>query len=163
MDFIVKTQTFAVLDICTFLQIHLHVFPLTLPAFVLEFNAIKISQGKNVNGNSEKSFVNAVDSHRFSEGFIKVTDSPLGALSSEQKVALNRKGNELFNGGKIQEASRIFITTGYSDGLTRVGDFFSKNNQSLKALKFYILAKNKKKCEVIYEKIAKVISILEKE
>ena len=65
--------------------------------------------------------------------------------------------------GKIQEAARIFITTGYSDGLTRVGDLLSKKNQSLKALKFYILAKNKKKCEAIYEKIAKVISILEKE
>lgn len=116
-----------------------------------------------MNVNSEKSFAAAVDSHGFSGGFIKVTDSPLVALSSEQKVALNRKGNELFNSGRVLEASRIFITTGYSDGLTRVGDFFSKKNQSLKALKFYILAKNKKKCDFIYEKIAKVISILEKE
>jgi len=111
----------------------------------------------------KNAFLTAVESNRPSDGFIKVTDSPLTPLSSEQKVILNRKGNELFNNGKIQEAARIFITTGYSDGLTRVGDLLSKKNQSLKALKFYILAKNKKKCEAIYEKIAKVISVLEKE
>ena len=98
-----------------------------------------------MNATSKNAFLTAVESNRLSDGFIKITDSPLTSLSSEQKVILNRKGNELFNNGKIQEAARIFITTGYSDGLTRVGDLLSKKNQSLKALKFYILAKNKKK------------------
>ena len=115
-------------------------------------------KGKKVNTTSGKSFLSTVEPHRIPDGFIKVTDSPLQTLSSEQKVALNRKGNELFNSGKVNEASRIFITTGYSDGLTRVGDVFMKKNQSLTALKFYILAKNKKKCESIYETIANVIS-----
>ena len=113
--------------------------------------------------NTAKNLLSEVSSHKIPDGFIKVTDQPLGALSSEQKVMLNRKGNELFNNGKIDEASRIFITTGYSDGLTRVGDTFMKKNQSLSALRFYILAKNKNKCEPIYEKMANTISVLVKE
>ncbi len=116
-----------------------------------------------MNTTSGSSFLSTVESHRNAGGFIKVTDSPLQTLTSEQKVALNRKGNELFNNGRTEEAARIFITTGYSDGLTRVGDVYSKKNQSLKALKFYILAKNKNKCESIYEKIAQIISRLQKE
>lgn len=97
------------------------------------------------------------------QGFIKVTDSPISSLSSEQKVVLNRKGNELFNNGKVNEASRIFITTGYSDGLTRVGDKFLSKNEPLKALKFYELAKNKRKSLPIIEKLSKTISLILKE
>ena len=54
--------------------------------------------------------------------FIKVTDFPVSGLTSEQKVVLNRKGNVFFNQGKILEARRLFITTGYSDGLNRVAE-----------------------------------------
>ncbi len=94
------------------------------------------------------------------DGFIKVTDNPVSSLTSEQKAILNRKGNELFNKGRIEEARRIFITTGYSDGLTRVGDIYKKKNETLKALKLYVLAHNKTKVEPIYEKMAGIISIL---
>ena len=104
-----------------------------------------------------------IQNTQISEGFIKVTDSPVGSLNSEQKVILNRKGNELFNAGNIEGARRIYTTTGYSDGLTRVGDKYMKSNQSLKALKQYVLAHNKGKSEAIYEKIASVISQLLKE
>ena len=92
------------------------------------------------------------------QGFIKVTDSPVQTLNSEQKVVLNRKGNVMFNEGNIEGARRIFTTTGYSDGLTRVGKFYEDKNESLKALKQYILAHNKSKAEPIYENIASVIS-----
>ena len=108
-------------------------------------------------------FKKVVQSHEIPNGFIKVTDKPIGALRSEQKVILNRKGNALFNEGKIDEACRIFITTGYSDGLTRIGDVYSTKNESLTALKFYILANNMRKTEPIYEKAAKIISMLLKE
>ncbi len=96
-------------------------------------------------------------------GFIKVTDQPVGSLSSEQKALLNRKGNILFNEGKYSEASRIFVTTGYSDGLTRIGDIFLKQSRSLDALKYYVLAHNSAKAEPIYEKAALVLSALLKE
>lgn len=94
------------------------------------------------------------------EGFIKVTDSPVKTLTPKQKVILNRKANVLFNEGNIEGARRIYITTGYSDGLIRVGDIYKDQKKPLKALKFYYLAHNKAKCEELYEKIASVISEL---
>ncbi len=97
------------------------------------------------------------------QGFIKVTDQPVKTLTSEQKAILNRKGNILFNEGKTEEARRIYTTTGYSDGLTRIGNLYMEKNQTLKALKQYILAHNKAKAEPIYEKIAQVISSVIKE
>ncbi len=98
-----------------------------------------------------------------SGGFIKVTDRPVPGLTSEQKVLLNRKGNALYNQGDTEKARRIFTATGYSDGLTRIGDEYMKENQSLKALKQYVLAHNKNKAEPVYEKIASVISLVLKE
>lgn len=97
------------------------------------------------------------------EGFIKVTDNPVSTLNSEQKVILNRKGNILFNQGQIEGARRIFTTTGYSDGLTRVGDRYMEKDESIKALKQYVLAHNKSKAEPIYEKMAQVISCMLKD
>lgn len=97
---------------------------------------------------------------KISEGFIKITDSPVTSLTSEQKAVLNRKGNVLFNEGQIDSAKRLFITTGYSDGLTRVGDAELNKNNELQALRLYWLAHNKRKSEPIIEKIAKLISLL---
>ena len=94
------------------------------------------------------------------EGFIKVTDQPVTTLTSEQKVILNRKGNILFNEGNIEGARRIYITTGYSDGLIRVADVYREKKQDLMALKLYILAHNNSRAEAIYEKISKTISKL---
>ncbi len=92
--------------------------------------------------------------------FIKVTDEAIAALDAQQKAILNRKGNALFNAGEVEQARRIFMATGYSDGLTRVGDVYMKNNETLKALKQYILAKNKNKTELAYEKIASAVSVM---
>ena len=92
--------------------------------------------------------------------FIKVTDSPLQELSDQQKVALNRKANALFNEGKTQMAERIYITTGYSDGLSRTGDKYTEKKQFIDALKLYTLAHNKRKSEPIIEKIADMVSLL---
>ena len=101
---------------------------------------------------------NKIDSE--TPAFIKVTDSPLSTLTSEQKVIINRKGNELFNEKKYDEARRLFITTGYSDGLTRLGDVEAKNNRELDALKLYYLAHNKRKTEPLIEKLSSLISML---
>jgi len=101
-----------------------------------------------------------IDSKKDSDGFIKVTDAPLNGLTDNQKVILNRKGNMLFNQGDIEAARRIFITTGYSDGLTRVGDKYLEQQQSLKALKMFILAHNTKKSGPLFEKLAHLISVM---
>ena len=94
------------------------------------------------------------------EHFIKVTENALTPLSSEQKVVLNRRGNQLFNEGFISEAQRIFITTGYSDGLTRVGDYYAARNNTLEALRMYCLAKNKRKSEPIIDSLVQLIRVL---
>ena len=108
----------------------------------------------------ENKIKSTISAHSIPDGFIKVTDKPVQGLSSEQKAVLNRKGNVLFNEGKYDAACRIFVTTGYSDGLVRIGDLYMKQNHSLTALKYYLLANNKAKSEAIYEKIANIISIL---
>ena len=100
----------------------------------------------------------AFDHHAHADGFIKVTDSPVSSLTSEQKVVLNRKGNTLFNKGDVFSARRLFITTGYSDGLSRVAQKSEEKEDYLDALKLYWLAHNKRKSEAIIERIAAVIS-----
>ena len=111
----------------------------------------------------EQDFKESLIEQALPDGFIKVTDNPVGGLSPEQKVILNRKANVFFNNGNIEDARRIYITTGYSDGLTRVGDYYMNNNEPLKALKVYYLAHNKRDSEPIFESIAKVISSIIKE
>jgi hypothetical protein len=100
------------------------------------------------------------DSQVSSGSFIKTTDAPVSSLTSEQKVILNRKGNVFFNQGDIQSARRLFITTGYSDGLTRVADVYMKEGKEIEALKLYWLAHNKNKIEMLSKKIADLISTI---
>ena len=92
--------------------------------------------------------------------FIKVTENALTPLCSEQKVVLNRRGNQLFNEGFINEAQRIFVTTGYSDGLTRVGDYYIAHDNTLEALRMYCLAKNKRKSDPIIDSLVRLIRVL---
>lgn len=101
-----------------------------------------------------------LSAHSIPDGFIKLTDKPIQGLTSEQKAVLNRKGNVLFNEGKFDAACRIFVTTGYSDGLARIGDLYMKQNRGLTALKYYLLANNRAKSEAVYEKIASIISAI---
>ncbi|MFW5738253.1 MAG: hypothetical protein ACOCYX_05020, partial [Spirochaetota bacterium] len=53
-------------------------------------------------------------------GFIKTSRRQGPELSAEQRSALIRRGNELFNKGSIDQAKRVFITTRYTDGLIRI-------------------------------------------
>jgi len=91
------------------------------------------------------------------QGFIKTGDRVPAGLSSAQKVALNRKGNELMNRGDVEGARRIFLTTGYSDGLVRVGDKYKTQGRDIEALKMYWIAPDKKKAEAIIESLSAVI------
>lgn len=118
---------------------------------------------KNKALNMRDNLKEEIDRKQGDQGFIKVTDNPVKTLNSEQKAILNRKANVMFNEGEIESARRIYITTGYSDGLTRVGNIYEEKNESLKALKQYVLAHNRSKAEPIYEQIAAIISQLIKE
>ncbi len=96
-------------------------------------------------------------------GLIKTSDSPQSGIPLDQKAALNRRGNELFNRGDIESARRVFMTTGYSDGLIRVGDSYFKSGRAVDALKMYLLAKEKKRSSELIEKMAHIIQNLLKE
>ncbi|MDR1073829.1 MAG: hypothetical protein LBL45_09180 [Treponema sp.] len=90
--------------------------------------------------------------------FIKTNEKP--ALNSAQKVSLNRKGNALYNSGDIEGAKKIFLTTGYSDGLVRIGDYYKTKGKLLDALKMYWIAPDHTKAEAIVEQLSEVIKKL---
>jgi hypothetical protein len=95
------------------------------------------------------------------QSFFKTTvDSRKAALDAAQKVALNRKGNVLYNSGDIEGARRIFLTTGYSDGIARVGDYYRSKGQQLDALRMYLIAPDRKKADDIIMKLAAAIQTL---
>jgi hypothetical protein len=91
------------------------------------------------------------------DGLIKTADLPTPGIRSDSKVKLNRRGNELFNSGDFEAARRIFQTTGYSDGLIRVGDRYMSQSKPIEALKMYRLARDEKKSEAIIATAALVI------
>ncbi|MDR2864385.1 MAG: hypothetical protein LBV68_02105 [Spirochaetaceae bacterium] len=84
-------------------------------------------------------------------------------VESSQKAMLNRKGNLLFNSGDIEGSRRIFITTGYSDGLSRVGDYYRSKKRLVDALRMYYLAHDKQKSDEICMELALFIKGLLKE
>jgi hypothetical protein len=94
--------------------------------------------------------------------FVKTTASP--KLDGALKVSLNRKGNVLYNEGDIEGARRIFITTGYSDGLSRIGDYYKSKGRLLDALKMYWIAPDRTKSEPIIIQLSEIIqNIMNKE
>lgn len=92
------------------------------------------------------------------QGFIKVTGIKPANLKKEDKVTLIRRGNELFNKGKYDLAKKIFLTTGYTDGLIRLGNYYYKNNQPLEALRMFWLAPYKKGIDGLMSKFVRIIS-----
>jgi hypothetical protein len=93
--------------------------------------------------------------------FLKVTSST--PVESSQKAILNRKGNQMFNEGNVDGAKKVFLTTKYSDGLSRVGDYFKSQSRPLEALQMYWLAPDRTKSEPIIEQVAALLQGLIKE
>jgi len=92
-----------------------------------------------------------------SGGFLKTTQGTNARISKEQRAALIRKGNELFNKGDYGLAQKIFLTTKYSDGLIRIGDRYGEAGKPLEALRAYWFAPCPEKTAVLVERIAKVM------
>jgi len=91
------------------------------------------------------------------EGFLKITESYAAQMSKEQRVVLIRKGNDLFNQKQYDLAKKIFMTTGYSDGLIRLGDVYMNQNLPLEAFRMYWLAPDRKKVDAMLEKTVGII------
>jgi hypothetical protein len=92
------------------------------------------------------------------DGFIKTTEKP--PISGKQKAALNRKGNELLNSGDVEGARRIFLTTGYSDGLSRIGDYYKSQGRTMDALRMYWIAPDRTKSEPILMQLSEMLKDL---
>lgn len=90
--------------------------------------------------------------------FVKTTKVP--AIDGNMKAALNRRGNILYNSGDIEGAKRIFLTTGYSDGLSRIGDYYKSEGRLLDALRMYWIAPDHTKSEPIIVQLADLVKDL---
>ena len=106
-------------------------------------------------------FKNVFDKFGTENIFIKTTART--GMDSTQKAALNRKGNVLYNSGDIEGARRIFITTGYSDGLSRVGDYYKSKNRLVEALQMYWIAPDKTKYEPLVIQLAGLLHTILKD
>ena len=98
------------------------------------------------------------EKHEGKNIFVKTTVPP--SVEGSEKAALNRKGNMLFNSGDIEGARRIFLTTGYSDGLSRVGDYYKSQNRLIEALHMYWIAPDRNKAEPLIEQLSGIIKQL---
>jgi hypothetical protein len=87
--------------------------------------------------------------------FLKTTAKP--SLDGNLKVSLNRKGNVLYNQGDIEGARRIFLTTGYTDGISRIGDYYKSKGRLLDALKMYWIAPDRTKSEPIIMHLSEIM------
>ncbi len=88
--------------------------------------------------------------------FLRLTEATV-QLPGDRKSALIRKGNDLFNQGKIDMARRIFVTTKYTDGLIRLGNLYMKERRPLEALRMYWIAPHARRREALIEKMALVL------
>lgn len=91
------------------------------------------------------------------EGFVKVTRPPAAEVTSEQKVQLIRKGNELFSKGDFDSAKKIFVATRYSDGMIRLGDRYAQQKDYLSALQMYKMAPAPDRAEAMIQKLSAVL------
>jgi hypothetical protein len=88
-------------------------------------------------------------------GFIRETVP--SSMDGAQKAALNRKGNVLLNSGDVETAKKIFLTTGYSDGLSRIGDYYKSQSRMIDALRMYWIAPDHTKSNPIIIQLSELI------
>ena len=91
------------------------------------------------------------------QGFIKTVNPRVESLTPEQRTALIRKGNVLYNSGDFEKAKRIFLTTGYSDGIIRLGDKSLEEKDFYEALRLYKIAPAREKADALIEKMANAL------
>ena len=93
------------------------------------------------------------------DGFLKISQSKTVAMPKDKRVTLIRKGNELFNQKNYDLAKKIFLTTGYTDGLIRLGDYYVEKKMPLEAFRMYWLAPYPKKVNYMLEKVVSIMKM----
>ena len=107
---------------------------------------------------NNKKLEEKFEEHR---GFIRETIP--SKMDGKQKTELNRKGNVLLNSGDVETARRIFLTTGYSDGISRIGDYYKAHSRPIEALRMYWTAPDRTKSNAIISQLSDVIRNLLKD
>ncbi|WP_157143026.1 hypothetical protein [Brachyspira pilosicoli] len=91
------------------------------------------------------------------------------SIDDKTKSALIRKGNELFNERKIEEAYRYYLTASYFGGIEKIADYYNFESKNfIKAMQLYkfILKEDsnlggniraKQKLDTLSQSIAKVL------
>lgn len=75
-------------------------------------------------------------------------------MDKKTRAELIRKGNELFNQKRYTEAEKLFMQTGYKDGLIRIGDYlYYDKKMPLAAFKYYKMTKSTRKINEIFERM----------
>lgn len=75
-------------------------------------------------------------------------------MDKNERVLLIRKGNELYNEKKYDDAIKLFLKAEYMDGIMRVADYYYYElKQPLSALKFYRLINRKDRIDEINARI----------
>ncbi len=90
-------------------------------------------------------------------GFERLTVEKRPRLTPEAKTTLVRRGNEFLNAGKVDDAKRIFLTVGYSDGLIRVGNYYYRKNEHLEAFRMFWQAGAKREIDNMARRFADVL------
>ena len=93
------------------------------------------------------------------KGFIKVPKIGTVNITSNEKVILVRKANELMNNKNYIGAKRIYLAIGYSAGLIRLGDYYESSGSPLEALKMYKAAEAHTQLENLSKKMADVLRV----
>ena len=91
------------------------------------------------------------------EGFLRTTRPQPPQIPSDLKVQLIRKGNDLFSRGEYEQAKKIFVSTLYTDGMVRVGDYYAKKKDYLSAFQMYKLAPAPPQAEAMVQKLTTVL------
>ena len=97
--------------------------------------------------------------------FTKVTIAPTEnqTLTDKDRTLLIRTGNQQFNAGQYEAAGRIFKTTGYRDGLIRVGDHYRSQHAPIDAFRMYRAASSTEKTGELIAIFAHIIQYWLKE
>ena len=75
-------------------------------------------------------------------------------MDQNERVILIRKGNELFNQKRYDEAIKLFLKAEYMDGIMRVADYYYYDlKQPLSALKFYRIINRQDRIDEINARI----------